>query len=312
MSRLERATRSLREIAPVDLALRLTLLDLLLRPIGEWQIRPAILALAGAGLLIPGWLRRPPLWFALAGLTALRFWIDWPLADNHAYLISYWCLAVGISLVVRDTEACLALNGRLLIGLAFAFAVLWKGVLSPDFMNGTFLRVTMLQDPRFEDWTLLSTGLSADQLEIQHAALDRHLDSRLLRGGARSGVVGALFVDRGRDDVLDGRDRIGVGGGLSLVEGRRAFTRASRAADCLLRDDVCGRHRRGLWLVADIDGGCAMRPAARQDEGSLHRELCADTGLPRGAVGTASRRRHRSGRTLAGESFGFTCGVARP
>ena len=177
MSRLERATRSLTQIDPVDLALRLTLLDLLLRPIGEWQIRPVILALAGVGLLIPGWLRRPPLWFALAGLTALRFWTDWPLADNHAYLISYWCLAVGISLVVRDTEACLALNGRLLIGLAFAFAVLWKGVLSPDFINGTFLRVTMLQDPRFEDWTLLSTGLSADQLEIQHAALDRHLDS---------------------------------------------------------------------------------------------------------------------------------------
>jgi hypothetical protein len=180
MPRLRSAARSLGQLAqidPVDLALRLTLLDLLLRPIGDWRIRPALLAIAGAGLLIPGWLRRPPLWFALAGLTALRFWIDWPLADNHAYLISYWCLAAGISLAVRDTEACLALNGRLLIGLAFAFAVLWKWVLSPDFMDGTFLRVTMLQDPRFEDWTLLSSGLSVDQLETHRAALDRHLDS---------------------------------------------------------------------------------------------------------------------------------------
>jgi hypothetical protein len=167
----------LAQIDRIDLALRLTLLDLLLRPIGDWQIRPALLAIAGAGLLIPGWLRRPPLWFALAGITALRVWIDWPLADNHAYLISYWCLAVGISLAVRDTEVCLALNGRLLIGLTFAFAVLWKLVLSPDFTNGTFLRVTMLQDPRFEGWTLLSTGLSSDQLEIHRAALGRHLDS---------------------------------------------------------------------------------------------------------------------------------------
>lgn len=177
MSWLGSAARSLAQIGPVDLALRLTLLDLLLRPIGDWRLRPAILALAGAGLLIPSWLRRPLLWFALAGITAVRVCVDWPLADNHAYLISYWCLAAGISMIVKDTEACLALNARLLIGLAFAFAVLWKLVLSPDFMNGTFLRVTMLQDPRFGDWTLLSTGLSFDQLETHRAALERHLDS---------------------------------------------------------------------------------------------------------------------------------------
>jgi len=167
----------LAQIDPVDLALRLTLLDLLLRPIGDWNVRPAILAIAAAGLLIPNWLRKPPLWFALAGLTALRAWTDWPLADNHAYLISYWCLAAGISLAVKDTETCLALNGRLLIGLAFAFAVIWKLLLSPDFLDGTFLRVTLLQDPRFENWTLLSTGLSFEELEAQRASLARHLDS---------------------------------------------------------------------------------------------------------------------------------------
>jgi hypothetical protein len=179
MGAFESAARSLRLLAkvePVDLALRLTLLDLLLRPIGDWSIRPLVLAIAAAGLLVPGWLRRPPLWFALAGLTALRVWTDWPLPDNHAYLISYWCLAAGISLVVSDTEACLALNARLLIGLAFAFAVIWKLVLSPDFMNGTFLRVTMLQDPRFEGWTRLAGGFSTDQLEAHRAALGRHLD----------------------------------------------------------------------------------------------------------------------------------------
>jgi hypothetical protein len=172
-----RARAWLAQIDPVDLALRLTLLDLLLRPIGDWHIRPAMLAIAGAGLLVPGWLRKSPLWFALAGLTAVRAWADWPLADNHAYLISYWCLAAGISLTVKDTEACLALNGRLLIGLAFGFAVIWKLLLSPDFLDGTFLRVTMLQDPRFEGWTLLSTGLSPEELEAHRASLARHLDS---------------------------------------------------------------------------------------------------------------------------------------
>lgn len=165
------------QIDAVDLALRLTLLDLLLHPIGPWAIRPVLLSLAGGGLLVPGWLRRPVLWFVLAGLTATRFISDWPLADNHAYLISYWCIAIGISLVVRDTSHCLAQNGRLLIGLVFAFAVLWKLWLSPDFIDGTFFRVTMLRDPRFNEWTQLTTGLTADEIEIQREGLDRHLDA---------------------------------------------------------------------------------------------------------------------------------------
>jgi hypothetical protein len=176
-SAVARSWRQLCEIDSVDLALRLTLLDFLLRPIGAWQIRPALLVLAGAGLLVPGWLRRPGIWFALAGFTAVRAISDWPLADNHAYLISYWCLAIGVSLIVSDTNECLAFNGRLLIGLVFAFAVLWKLALSADFLDGTFLRVTMLQDPRFEDWTRVSTGMTVDQLEAHRVALDRHLDA---------------------------------------------------------------------------------------------------------------------------------------
>jgi hypothetical protein len=35
----------------VDLSLRLTLLDLILRPVGGWTVRPFTLALAAAGLL---------------------------------------------------------------------------------------------------------------------------------------------------------------------------------------------------------------------------------------------------------------------
>lgn len=161
----------------VDLALRLTLLDLLLRPVGDWTVRPAVLALAAAGLLFPRFLRRPVLWGALAALTGLRVLLDWPLADNHAYLLCYWCLAVALSLAAHDTERCLAFNGRLLIGLAFGFAVLWKLALSPDFLDGTFFRVTMLRDPRIEDWTALLTGLSGADLEAQRAALDRHFDA---------------------------------------------------------------------------------------------------------------------------------------
>ena len=66
----------------------------------------------------------------------------------------------------------LARTNRLLLGLVFAFAVLWKAALSPDYRDGRFFAVTLrvarqrtarrpgAQDtrrvPRFEHWKLRS------------------------------------------------------------------------------------------------------------------------------------------------------------
>ncbi len=171
------------ELNGVDFALRLTLLELLLRPIGNWTIRPFILSLAIIGLLFPRHIRRPVLWLALAGLTGLRVVLDWPLPDNHAYLLCYWCLAVFVCLVSQDadqdTDKSLALNARLLIGLAFAFATLWKLVLSPDYLDGRFLRVSMLTDPRFEGFAQLVGGLSAETFTELRAFVSQHVDGQL-------------------------------------------------------------------------------------------------------------------------------------
>ena len=148
----------------VNLALRLTLLNLLLTPIGDWTLRPFILSLASLGLVFPVLLRNPALWLALTILTGLRVIFDWPLADNHAYLFCYWCLAVFIAVSVKPTQDCLALNGRLLIGWVFLFATLWKLVLSPDYFDGLFFRVIMITDPRFEGFAQLAGGLSMEML----------------------------------------------------------------------------------------------------------------------------------------------------
>jgi hypothetical protein len=153
-----------------ELVPRLTLLVLLFNPIGEGGIRSVGLQLAGLGVMFPALARCPSLW---CGLTLLSGWwvvVDWPLADNHAYLLCYWCLALGVSLVARDHGAALALNGRLLIGLAFACATLWKAVLSPDYLDGTFFRVMLMVDQRFEAPVRLVSGLSPEQL-----AANRHL-----------------------------------------------------------------------------------------------------------------------------------------
>jgi len=147
------------------IALRLTLLDLLLAPVGQWSVRAPVLLIASAGLLHAGVLRAPATWLTLSALAAWRVYADWPMSDNHAYLLSYWCLAIFIALVARDPAWSLARSARLLVGLVFAFAVVWKGVLSPDYNDDRFFRTLMLTDPRFEDFTLSLGGMREDALD---------------------------------------------------------------------------------------------------------------------------------------------------
>ena len=106
----------------------------------------------------------------MTGLTALRFWLDWPLADNHAYLLSYWCLALGLASWKRDPQM-LASSARLLVGLAFALAA-WQKWTSPDFINGVFLQTTFLLDDRFEDFVALLTGVTFEQIDLAREYLE--------------------------------------------------------------------------------------------------------------------------------------------
>ena len=157
-----------------DTALRLTAIALLLRPMGPWFVRPVILAAAVLVLIFPKALRLWQVWGALAVLTAIRIADDWPLADNHIYLLGYWLLAVSLALRSRDdvaTTSTLADASRALIGLAFAFAVVWKVALSPDFIDGRFFRVTLVTDPRFAAATRIIGGLSDEQLRAAREAV---------------------------------------------------------------------------------------------------------------------------------------------
>lgn len=158
-------TRPPGEASSAELVLRLTAIELLLRPMGPWFIKPVILLLAGLALIFPPVVRAPATWLALALLVTGRLVADWPLPDNHIYLLAYWCLAAGLALRARDIRPPLALSARLLVGLAFLFAVIWKAVLSPDYLDGRFFRVTLMMDDRFAGAVMLITGLSAEQLQ---------------------------------------------------------------------------------------------------------------------------------------------------
>ena len=157
--------------AQLDTALRLTAIALLLRPMGPWFVSPVILSAGVLVLIFPRALRNRAVWSALTLLIAIRIADDWPLADNHIYLLCYWVLAVALALRTPDPPSCVAVSSRLLIGLAFAFAVLWKVVLSPDFMDGRFFRVTLLTDPRFGAAAQLFGGLSQAELRANRDAV---------------------------------------------------------------------------------------------------------------------------------------------
>jgi len=155
----------------MELALRVLLLVLLLDAPLFWFQRVPLQIVCGLGLLWPALARDARYW---AGLTVLvgwpLFW-NWPFSDNHDYLRALTTLAVALALTTSAPEQALRTSARLLVGGTFFFATLWKVVLSPDWIDGTFFRVTLLSDPRFHDLAVLVGGASWETLDAFDAAL---------------------------------------------------------------------------------------------------------------------------------------------
>src|SRR6187549_2078083 len=109
-----------------DSVLTLTAIILLLRPLDVWWLAPFVLAAACLALAVRAVRRAPLTWLVVAALVAARVAVVWPLADNHIYLLTYWCLAIGLALSHAASAATLSSSSRWLLGASFAMAVLWK------------------------------------------------------------------------------------------------------------------------------------------------------------------------------------------
>jgi hypothetical protein len=155
-----------------DSVLTLTAIILLLRPLEVWWVAPLVLAAACLSLLSRTVRRAPVTWLLVALFIGARIVVVWPLSDNHIYLLAYWCLAIGLALSSAAPAATLSASSRWLLGAAFAMAVLWKAVLSPDYVDGRFFRVTLLTDERFADASLVFGGLSREQMVQNRAFLE--------------------------------------------------------------------------------------------------------------------------------------------
>jgi hypothetical protein len=170
-----RLLREIDEAPRADLAQRVTLVALLLHPVGGSWTRPAIALCAAAGLLFEAPRRQAYFWAALFALAAWRVVGAWPLGDNHAWLLGYWLLALLLATRARDGDALLAWNGRMLIGLVFAFATLWK-LIAPDYLDGRFFLVTLIDDARLEAFTRLVAGLDGEQVAALRDLVRTHTD----------------------------------------------------------------------------------------------------------------------------------------
>ncbi len=134
---------------PADLVFRLTLLTLLLHGSSDRWLDVPLQVVCGLALVSRTHHRSPVTWLLVAvfvwGINAT----DWLWIDNHKFLMSYWVLACALAATATDADPVLRWNGRLLAGLCFAFATLWK-LVGGQYLNGEFFTYTLLLDDRME------------------------------------------------------------------------------------------------------------------------------------------------------------------
>ncbi len=157
-------------MSTLDIAARLTLVILLLKSTGVWYVQIPMVPLCVAGLGFSAVYRRWEYWATISAILAVAYFRNWFAIDNHDFLLGYWCLALAFSVAREDPAQWLAKNARLLVGLSFLFAVLWRAM-SPDFLTGDFFHFLFLTNTRFTWLASVVGGLSAEALAGNQAAV---------------------------------------------------------------------------------------------------------------------------------------------
>jgi hypothetical protein len=161
----------------MELALRVFLVVLLLDAPLYWFQRVPLQIACGLTLVFPAAMRDARAWGVITLLTAWPLVWNWPFSDNHDYLRAFASLAVTLALTTSEPGPALRTSARLLVGGTFFFATLWKVGLSPDWLDGTFFRVTLLSDPRFHDLAVLAGGATWETLDAFDAAITDFLSA---------------------------------------------------------------------------------------------------------------------------------------
>lgn len=150
-------------------AAMLTLPLLLLYTQDEWYVRVPVICLSVGGLVFSQLRHNAYFWFALVCFMGTGIAFTWEASDNHKYAITYWCLALFFVQWFAADLSNLRTSARLLLGLIFGFAVLWKAI-SPDFSSGDFFQHAFLFDERFSGKLALLGIVDAEAMELNGLA----------------------------------------------------------------------------------------------------------------------------------------------
>lgn len=163
VSAILRVFREAAHAERVEATCLLTMLLVVLHSGGAWYFQAPTALLAGIGLLVPRLRVAPSYWLAFTCILAFGNFYNWFAVDNHKFLMTWWCLAIYCALQARQPDAELARQGRLLLGLCFLFAVVWK-IMAPDFLDGRFFRHAFLTDARFQTVAVYAGGVDREAL----------------------------------------------------------------------------------------------------------------------------------------------------
>lgn len=154
------------------LTLRITIILLLLySPPYQLLDRFVLPVLCATMLVSPRFLTNRYLWGVLVILFAGTNIVFWYKFDNHHYLTDYWCIVCLIAVSAKNSDEIMEWNGKILIGLCFFLATLWK-IMAGQYLDGSFLHLTFLLDDRLEIAAYLFGGLSPELLYNNRELLD--------------------------------------------------------------------------------------------------------------------------------------------
>lgn len=109
---------------------------------------------------------------ALLGFSTAHLWLS---EGNHLFLLFYVALTALVASHTATPRKVFRQNARLMIGLVFGLATLWK-VASEDYVSSLFYAHLLITDDRLGALGVLFTDLSRSDIAANQQALLRALD----------------------------------------------------------------------------------------------------------------------------------------
>lgn len=145
----------------------------------------------------------PWVWIGFATVGLLQMYFQFHRYEDHSFLAMYWCLALGLSRFGSRNDFFNARSARLLIGLCFAMAFLWK-IVSPQFYDGSTFHFKLLFDHRLEAVAGLTESLSAGNYEAYNSIRAPNQEVRSIPLTIPSRVTAIAYLMTGWTILIEG------------------------------------------------------------------------------------------------------------